>query len=196
MFKRTTITAIASLALFVANAKAATAAEPTKDEASAVTTEAAPTNNKPVSIAFLVGHGDKDAFKGGIGGRIGYTLANKLYLGGSFTSHFGTREGAVQSNVWYAGGEVGYELDAGPFVIRPYAGAGIASVFASVYIPEAGAFQGGRFSATERRFVFWPGASLLLPFDGGRVFVGVDAKLLVVDKANAFNAYATLGVAF
>jgi hypothetical protein len=193
MFKHLSIIAIASLGLLPAEA---VAADPIRDEAVPATTPAEATNQKPVSVAFLFGHGQQDAFKTGIGGRLGYTMPNGIYLGGSFVSHFGTQDGPVQSKVWYTGGEVGYELAAGPIVIRPYAGAGIASVHASIYMPAVGNFDGGRVQANESRAVFWPGASLLVPLDGGRAFLGVDAKYLVVANSSAFNTYATLGVAF
>jgi len=196
MFKHISITAIASLALVAATANVATAAQPNKDEVASAARATEATNKNPLSIAFLFGHGQKEAFKSGIGGRIGYTLRSGLYLGGTFVSHFGTQDGPVQANVWYGGGEVGYQIEAGPLVVRPYAGAGIASVHASIYIPQVGAYEGGRIQATESRVVFWPGASVLLPVDGGRAFLGIDAKYLVVESSSAFNAYATLGVAF
>jgi hypothetical protein len=193
MFKRLTLTAIASTVLFAATAS--TAAEPTKDTPPAPSAAASDAHNRnPVSIAFLAGHGEKDAFKTGIGGRIGYTLGSGLYFGGSYVSHFGTQDGPVQANVSYAGGEVGYELAAGPVIVRPYVGAGLASIYASVFVPPMGSFQGGRIEASDRRFAVWPGASVLVPID--RAFIGVDAKFLVVDSSNAFNAYGTLGVAF
>ncbi len=194
MFKRLSITAIASLALLAANANIATAAEPTKDEPAAAAGETPASKSNPISIAFMFGHGEKDAFKTGIGGRIGYTLRSGLYFGGSYVSHFGMQDGPVQASIWYAGGEVGYELEAGPLIVRPYAGAGLASIYASVFMPPIGSFQGGKIEASDRRFAVWPGASVLLPID--RAFIGVDAKFLVVENSNAFNAYGTLGVAF
>jgi len=195
MFERITITAIASTVLFAATAS--TAAEPTKDAPAASSAAATGTpKHNPVSIAFLAGRGEGEAFKSGIGGRIGYTLRNNIYFGGSFVSHFGTQDGPMQANASYGGGEVGYEFAAGPVVLRPYLGGGVASVWVSVFIPAIGSYPGGRIQASDRRFAVWPGASLLVPFDGGRAFIGVDAKYLVVADAIVFNAYGTLGVAF
>jgi hypothetical protein len=173
----------------------ASAAESTDQSATPATPSDAASYN-PISIAFLAGHGEKDAFKMGVGGRAGYTLKNNLYIGGSFVWHFGTQDGPVQAHVSYGGGEVGYELAAGPIVVRPYLGGGIASISASIYMPRIGSYEGGRISASESRFAVWPGASLLVPFDGGRGFIGVDGKFLIVESANAFNAYGTVGVAF
>ena len=59
-----------------------------------------------------------------------------------------------------------------------------------------GTYEGVRISASDRRFALWPGASVLVPFDGGRGFTGIDGRFLVVESANAFNAYGTVGVAF
>lgn len=75
-------------------------------------------------------------------------------------------------------------------------GGGIASMFASVYMPRIGTYEGGRISASDSRFALWPGASVLVPFDGGRGFIGIDGRFLIVESANAFNAYGTVGVAF
>lgn len=44
-------------------------------------------------------------------------------------------------------------------------------------------------------FAFWPGASLLFPFENGSAFVGIDAKYVVVENASAFNTYGTFGLA-
>ncbi|MBI2389519.1 MAG: hypothetical protein HYV09_07975 [Deltaproteobacteria bacterium] len=64
-------------------------------------------------------------------------------------------------------------------------------MFASVNLPTV-----GKTTATDSRFAIWPGAMFLLPFEEGSAFVGVDAKLVVVDNSNAFNTYATFGMAF
>jgi len=187
--------ACAAVATAMIAARSASAAESTDQPTEVAAPTEAPRHN-PISIAFLAGHGGKEAFKAGLGGRIGYTLKNNLYVGASFIWHFGTQDGPVQANVSYGGGEVGYELDAGPIVVRPYVGGGIASMFASVYVPRIGNYEGGRISASDSRFALWPGASVLVPFDGGRGFIGIDGRFLIVESANAFNAYGTVGVAF
>ncbi|MBI2395451.1 MAG: hypothetical protein HYV09_38130 [Deltaproteobacteria bacterium] len=176
----------------VASADAPATSVDASAEAPAITT----TKLNAVNMALLAGHGFKDAFKTGFGGRVGYTLPSKLHLGGSFVYHVGTTEGLVQSNVWYAGGEVGYDVIAGPLVIRPYAGFGAASISASVTLPPVGQYPGGKASVSESRFAVWPGAMFLFPFEDGSAFVGVDAKFLVVDNASAFNTYGTFGLAF
>src|SRR5688572_7487117 len=95
------ITILVSLALSIA--ASASASEPVRDESSANNASSDAPRYRPISAAILVGHGDKDAFKAGIGGRIGYTLRNRIYLGASFVSHFGVQDGPVQANAWYAG---------------------------------------------------------------------------------------------
>lgn len=105
----------------VANASETTDAPSTPEQAST------PSARSPFSMALLAGHGFKDAFGTGFGGRLGYTLPNRIYIGGSALYHVGTKTDLVEANVWYGGGEVGYDLAAGPFVIRPYAGVGAAA---------------------------------------------------------------------
>lgn len=195
MLKRFSITAITSIAL-VAAGTTSSAAEPIHDAPAARAPAADAASRNPLSIAFLAGHSERDAFKSGIGGRIGYAFRNNFYVGGTFVSHFGTQDGPAQAHVSYGGGEVGYELAAGPVIVRPYLGSGVASIWASVFIPGVGNQPGMRVQATDTRFAIWPGASLLVPFDGGRAFIGVDAKFLTVADARVFNAYGTLGVAF
>jgi hypothetical protein len=147
-------------------------------------------------MALLAGHGFKDAFGTGFGGRLGYTLSNKFYLGAAALYHLGTKTDLVEANVWYAGGEVGYELSAGPFVIRPYAGVGAAGTTATVTLPAVGTFPGSKVTASDTQVAFWPGASLLFPFEDGAAFVGLDAKVVTVQNASAFSTYGTFGLAF
>jgi hypothetical protein len=149
-----------------------------------------------VNMSLLAGHGFKDAFKTGFGGRLGYTVSNGLYVGGTFIYHTGTSEGLAQGNVWYGGAEVGYDVAAGPFVIRPYAGSGIASVYVKVTVPDIGTIRGGTVEASESRFAFWPGATLLFPFEQGSAYVGIDSKMIVVADASAFTTYGTFGMTF
>ena len=81
-------------------------------------------------------------------------------------------------------------------LLRAYAGVGVANTNVTVALPQAGGELGGKVSASDSRLAFWPGASLLVPFEDGAAFVGIDAKYLVVDGGSAFNAYGTFGLAF
>jgi hypothetical protein len=189
----------ASLAASIVTASAATANEAaatTSDATASAPAASAETTHKPVSMALLAGHGFKDAFQTGFGARVGYTLESKIHVGASFLYHVGTQQGPVQSNAWYGGGEVGYELGAGPMIIRPYVGFGTVSVSAKVTLPAIGDFPGTTATASENRFAFWPGAAFLFPFEDGSAFIGADAKFVVVENASALNTYGTFGLAF
>lgn len=171
------------------------AAEETADASSASGGTTSDVRN-PFSLALLAGHGFEDAFGTGFGARVGYTLPNRVYLGATFLYHLGMTEGPVQANVNYGGGEVGYDITTGPMLLRAYAGFGLANSSATVTLPTVGGVGGGKVSASDSRFAFWPGASVLLPFEDGAAFVGVDAKYVVVDGGSAFNTYGTFGLAF
>ncbi|MEI9950099.1 MAG: hypothetical protein WDO74_14285 [Pseudomonadota bacterium] len=159
--------------------------------------EAAPTAGH-ASIAGLVGYGFKDGVNFGLGLRGGYTLPMNLYLGGTFVYHLGKSQstpiGDASTNLYYFGVEGGYDLAAGPVVIRPYLGLGPAT--AKVTFP--GATSGGvtfpETTVSDTRFAFWPGATLLYPL--GPVFIGADARFLIVEDFNAFSAFATVGYQF
>ncbi len=92
-----------------------------------------------------------DSLGVGIGVRAGYTLSDKVYVGGVARASYYWNP--VASATWVRPGiEAGYDFSAGPVVIRPYAGAGFAFVRATVSVPglydasastTVGAFLGG-----------------------------------------------------
>jgi hypothetical protein len=143
------------------------------------------------SVAGLLGYGFKDGVNLGLGVRGGYTLPMNLYLGGTFVYHLGKSENDVSSNLYYFGVEGGYDIGAGPVVIRPYLGLGAATAMAS--IPAIPGFT-EKTTASETRFALWPGATVLYPI--GSAFIGADARFLIVDEFNAFSLFATGGVHF
>lgn len=194
MFKRLSFSLLTSLLTITATSVAA--ASETADAPSTPEPASAPSATNPFSMSLLAGHGFKDAFKTGFGGRLGYTLSNKIYLGASMLYHVGTKTDLVEANVSYGGAEVGYDLAAGPFVIRPYAGVGAVYTNVTVTLPAIGTFAGSRTSASDTSIGVWPGAMFLLPFEEGAAFVGVDAKMVIVENASAFNTYGTFGLAF
>jgi hypothetical protein len=80
------------------------------------------------SVAGLLGFGaNADGF--GFGVRGGYTLPNHVYVGGTILGNTGI--GSTQLAGWglgfTLGAEAGYEIAAGPVVIRPYGGLGFTS---------------------------------------------------------------------
>jgi hypothetical protein len=165
---------------------------------SALAVEPAPTAGHG-SVGALFGYGFKDGANLGFGVRGGYTLPANVYLGGTFVYHLGkstdTPYGSSSVNLFYLGAEGGYDFAAGPVVIRPYLGLGMASV--RVKTPEIDMgplLTMPATSASESRFAAWPGATLLYPIDN--FFVGADARFLIVSDVNAFSLFATGGLQF
>jgi hypothetical protein len=158
---------------------------------------AAPAHAEPAptaghgSVAGLLGYGFKDGVNLGLGVRGGYTLPMNLYLGGTFVYHLGKSENEYSTNLFYFGAEGGYDIAAGPVVIRPYLGLGAAT--AQVSMPAIPGFT-EKMSNSETRFALWPGATVLYPL--GSWFIGADARFLIVDDFNAFSMFATGGVQF
>jgi hypothetical protein len=152
------------------------------------------------SAGLLVGNGFKDGYNVGIGARGGLTLPMNLYVGGTILYHLGKTEstpaGDITANVWYLGGEGGYDLGVGPLTIRPYLGLGYANLRVSA--PDAcvlGTCVGG--SNSTGKLAFWPGVTGLVGL--GSIFVGADLRyvlLVDVDDGNAFSAFATGGMSF
>ena len=131
----------------------------------------------------------------GLGARGGYTLPMNVYLGGTFVYHLGKSEGDATANIYYLGVEGGYDIAAGPVIVRPYLGLGPAIVHVSLPTVCIGAgfgCVGG--SASDTRFGFWPGVTVLYPIDN--FFVGGDARFLVVSDSSAFSLFATGGMTF
>jgi outer membrane protein with beta-barrel domain len=159
--------------------------------------EAASTAGKG-SIAGLLGYGFKDGTNLGLGVRGGYTLPMNLYLGGTFVYHLGKSEstgfGDVKANIYYFGVEGGYDIAAGPVVVRPYLGLGGATLKATSPGFNLGGISVPSASNSETRFALWPGATVLYPL--GSAFIGADARFLIVEDSNAFSLFATGGVQF
>jgi hypothetical protein len=157
----------------------------------ALSTLCAQTASAGPSAALLVGNGFKDGYNVGIGARGGVTLPMSVYVGGTLVYHLGKSEsspfGDVSARVLYVGGEGGYDIEAGPLTVRPFLGLGFANFTASAF----------GVSNSTGKLAFWPGAVALFPI--GNLFVGADARyVLVVDAndANAFSLFATLGMNF
>lgn len=135
----------------------------------------------------------------GLGVRGGYTLPINVYIGASFAYHLGgTNE---KDGVKYTGSsllvgpEVGYDLAAGPLVVRPYVGLGYGSAKAKAELNGSSVVD-----RSEGGFALWPGVLARYPID--MFFVGVDARFAVItgtDKitnANGFGAFVTGGATF
>jgi hypothetical protein len=152
------------------------------------------------SAAVLLGDGFKDGYGLGFGVRGGYTLPMNVYIGGTFVYHLGKSEstafGDEKFNIYYFGVEGGYDLAAGPLVVRPYLGLGDATATASI----------GGISASDSKLALWPGATALFPI--GPLSVGADVRYVIVtgssstdangnsSSANAFSLFATAAYQF
>lgn len=138
----------------------------------------------------------------GLGVRGGYTLPMNLYLGGTFVYHFGGSQnilGAdVSFNMLYFGVEGGYDIEAGPVIVRPYLGLGDVIGYGS--IPQVCAFGvcAGGGSASSSAFGLWPGVAVLYPIDN--FFVGGDTRFVIATGDNSdfteFSLFATGGLKF
>src|SRR5260221_9553909 len=128
--------------------------------------EASPTAGH-ASAAALLGNGFKDGVGIGLGVRGGYTLPMNVYVGGTFIYHLGKSEatpfGDIKVNIYYFGGEVGYDIAAGPAVVRPYLGLGPATAIGTIPAINLGGATIPSQSTSDTKFGFWPGVTGLYP---------------------------------
>ncbi|MCA9596757.1 MAG: hypothetical protein KC776_25755 [Myxococcales bacterium] len=143
------------------------------------------------SAAALLGNGFEDGVKLGAGARAGVSLS-RLYLGGTFVYHFGESRSAgalggsdVSVNIWYFGGEAGYDFAAGPVLLRPYGGFGVGTARGCV----------GSTCDTDSRMYVAPGVALIAPLSDS-FFAGGDARFVVpLDDNSDFDHFALFGFA-
>jgi hypothetical protein len=154
-----------------------------------------------VGFATSSNAGDINPAGFGLGLRGGYTLPVNVYLGGTFVYHFGGSNNVFgveySYNMFYFGVEGGYDIEAGPVVVRPYLGLG--DVIGHVNVPPVcpfGVCVGGG-SESSGSFGLWPGAAVLVPIDS--FFVGGDTRFVIsTDNSDfsAFSLFATGGMKF
>ncbi len=155
----------------------------------AASAHADPSATSGPSAAVLAGYalepdtiagGDVDAYRIGIGARVGTTLPAHVYLGGTFVVHFGSDVRAsgdggarydARYHVSYGGGEAGYDFDIRRrFLVRPYAGIGLlASVGHSTV---AHAQSTGKDVA-----FFYLAPGVLAAYRLGDAFAGLDVRM-------------------
>jgi hypothetical protein len=139
----------------------------------------------------------------GLGGRVGYTLTNNIYVGGTLVYHFGSSSQISDGNLTlkgsktltYFGPEGGYEFVAGPVIVRPFVGIGPAVLSTTTsYCPAGQPCQD--FSSNPVNFAAWIGGTALLPL--GSFFVGADLRGVIVttDNASSVGAFGTAGMVF
>jgi hypothetical protein len=152
------------------------------------------------SGGVLLGYGFTDGLNFGFGARGGYTMPNRVYLGGLFMYHLGSsRSTAVNGvsvssheSVFYGGFEGGYDFNVGRVMIRPYGGIGPAWASTSEQAsgPTPGTSASVNVASTSGRFACWLGGMVLYPLDE-HFALGGDARVLFVSDYNSLNLLAT-----
>ncbi len=158
--------------------------------------DAAPDREGP-SAGVLLGYGFESSYKFGLGVRGGYTLPQKIYIGGTFVYHFGESESAggftASESLFYVGAEGGYDIalpSAPQILIRPYLGLGFESVSVSTSgINSIGGVVVNTSGASASGFSFWPGATGLYSFTPN-LSAGVDARVVVATFGGGDTAFA------
>jgi hypothetical protein len=93
-------------------------------------------------------------------------------------------------SAFYLGPEAGYDFRIGAFVIRPYAGLGIASFSVS------GTGGGATVGASTTKLVLWPGGTAIYALPGSDFFIGGDVRLVTIPDGPAFGIVAFGGMRF
>ena len=168
------------------------------DSSDADSSDVAPADGpaKPISVGLLLGYGisledGPNPWGLGFGLRGGYNI-DAIYLGARFVYYLGDSEGEGPAeatfNIWELGIEGGYDVSAGPAIIRPGLGLGIANI--SVDSPLG--------SGSESEFFIAPGVSAL--FDvSENIFVGADVRFKIVlaeETVKALTLFANGGMRF
>jgi hypothetical protein len=148
-----------------------------------------PLDPRPASVGLLVGYATEN-LNLGLGIRAGYSLFERLYLGGAFMFHFGRSVGDATVRVFYPSVEIGYDLHLALITLRPYVGAALTVVKGSV----------GQLSASEESFSVYPGLQLDFEIPSTPGFVGIDGRYLIPTGTDSFEAslgvFLTVGARF
>jgi hypothetical protein len=190
-------------ALSASPARAQAPAPPPSPAANAAVTPDAPSrealDEAGPSVGALIGFGTDDVNKVGFGVRGGYTLPQpvgpgRFYVGGTFVYHLGTSQdlpdGSVTEKLWMLGAEGGYSFGAGPLVLRPFVGLGLADVSASVSVNAPG-LSGASDGASSGHVFFSPGITALVPVTA-EFGLGADLRAVVVSGSDAGSSASSL----
>jgi hypothetical protein len=140
------------------------------------------------SVGVLLGYGFNDGYHLGLGVRGGYTLAQKIYIGGTFVYNFGNDN----VSLFYVGPEGGYDFvipSAPQVMIRPYLGLGLAEAHFSGETATAGGVTVSVPGASSGGFAFWPGVSGFYSFNENWSG-GLDARVIVDTDGDGDTAFA------
>lgn len=191
---------ISALALGIASSLVATAALAQEPAPAAATTASSGSSSEVksgVSVAALVGDVFSDWWNIGFGARVGYNISN-IYIGGTFVYHLGK---SIEPAPGYKsdlktmlyGVEGGYELAAGPMMIRPYAGIGMASVKNTFTTPDINLgivnIPGTSTETSDSKLTIWPGVTAMYPM--GSAFVGADVRYIAVTGVDVPSGVAS-----
>jgi hypothetical protein len=160
---------------------------------------------KPISVGLLLGYGisleEGNPWGLGFGLRGGYNI-DAIFLGARFVYYLGESEEAggfeASSNIWELGIEGGYDLAAGPVIIRPGVGLGLANFSVSAEFPDP--FGTGTTTVDESEMYLYLalGCSVLYDIDD-TFFIGGDLRFQIVmadESANALIILANGGMRF
>jgi hypothetical protein len=137
-----------------------------------------PAPTEGVEVSPLFGYAS-NSLGVGAGLRAGYTFKEGAYVGAAFTYHHGIDvlpgDATARVSMLYPAAEVGYDVRYESVSFRPYAGAGMTMLHASM--PNASGFS-------DPYFIVYPGLSITARPDGSRFFAGLDARLAmpIIDK--------------
>lgn len=123
--------------------------------------------SRPLAVTAQVGYASAN-LRIGLGARVGYSINDKIYVGGAFMYHLGTTFDDTTYSGFYPSAEGGYDVHIQGFTIRPYGGLG---VFVS-------SLRGGSVSESSTALAIYPGVQFDYQF--GRGFVGADLRALFV----------------
>jgi hypothetical protein len=135
----------------------------------------------------------------GFGVRAGrHAILPRLWVGGAFVYNVGhsassTVMGVSSEASWslyHFGPEAGWDFPIGAWLVRPYAGLGLAISNASASGPAV------KVSGSDNRFVLWPGATATWQLPGSAFTLGGDLHLLTVPGGPALCFFATGGLRF
>ncbi len=173
-----TLVAVSTLAASLFAASVASADEPAKPQPPSATpdkaaAESAGPEHKTAGKVQLQALGGLTTAGFGLGAglRVGYTLPQKVYLGSALKMNLdGASAGSTSVSVLWLrpAAEIGYDVSAGPVVIRPYGGLGLAIVRVDVTKGKETS------SATAATFAGAVGVSLLGEIPKTPMFVGLD----------------------
>jgi opacity protein-like surface antigen len=178
-----------------APAQAQTVGTPGSSGTAAQTSADTSSDGSGVSAAILVGYGTNN-LNLGFGARVGYTLPMHLYLGVTFMYFLGQSQSSPDGtggtlsesvHILFPGIEAGYEIPAGPIMVRPYAGLGYVVASSSVSDSGNSALAGelGSVGGSSSNIGFWFGGTALYPVTSS-IGVGVDLRFLLVSNSNSF----------